>query len=177
MLGRRGLLLGLATLPLGCRRAVASETGGWRAARWGMSGAALDAAFGQTVRRIDPPMAFGHLIAERLIPGVRLGGRHFVAFLQHPPERDGLAQVLLQFYSSRPAPEDFAAVRRALIGELGRPQQRNVDTDYSADFPSFETAVLWHTAGTRVTLRYVDPNMEPYSGVRKSLTVRYTPAA
>lgn len=177
MLARRIVVLSLAALPLGCRRAVAGEPGGWRAARWGMSSAALDTAFGTTIRRVDPPMAFGRLVADRLVPGVHVAGRRFIAFLQHAPERDALAQVLLQFYSSRPAPEDFAAVRQALIAELGPPRQRSADIGDSADMPSFATTVRWRAAGTEVTLRYVDPNAEPYSGVRKSLTVRYTPAA
>lgn len=175
-LSRRALILGFAALPIGCRRAQA-DTGGWRQARWGMDSVALDAAFGTAIRPIDPPMAFGSLLARRAVPDVRIAGRRFTAFLQHPQGRDALRQVLLQFYSGRPAPADFVAVRDLLLAEFGQPRGRNTETDDSRDIPALAATIVWHRHDTQVVLRYVDPNTEPYSGVRKSLTVRYTAVA
>jgi hypothetical protein len=174
-LARRALLLACAALPLGCRRAQAAS-GGWRAARWGMSGKALDAAFGAAVRRLDPPMEFGPFVAERMLAKVELGERRFAAFLQHRPERDALQQVLMRFTGGKPMPADFAAVRDALANELGRPGEASAQTDYSGSFPAFSMAASWKLPDTIVVARYVDPKAEAFSQVRKTLTVRYTAA-
>lgn len=174
-LARRALLLACAALPLGCRRAQAASAG-WRAARWGMSGAALDAAFGAAVRRLDPPMVFGPFVSARMLTKVELGGRRFAAFLQHRPERDALRQVLLRFAGGNPEPADFAAVRDALSAELGRPFETVADTDDRGSFPAFAMAASWRGSGTLVVARYVDPKAEALSRVRKTLTVRYTAA-
>ncbi len=48
--------------------------------------------------------------------------------------------------------------------------------DYSGSFPSFAVSREWRLPTTTVTLAYQDPNAEPYSGVRKDLTIRYAPA-
>jgi hypothetical protein len=179
MLARRALLLACAALPLGCRRAQAAAGtagGGWRAARWGMNGAALDTVFPVVLRRLEPPMVFGPFIAERMLAKVELGQRRFAAFLQHRPDRDALQQVLLRFTGGKPVPADFAAVRDALIAELGRPGEARSETDYSGSFPAFAMAASWQTPGTLVVARYVDPKAEAFSRVRKTLTVRYTAA-
>jgi hypothetical protein len=172
-LGRRMLLFGAVALPLGCRKAQAAAVGGWQAARWEMDGKALDAAFPGAIRRIDPPLHFGPWVAERLVDNVRVGGRRFQALLQHPQGQDRLRQVLLRFNGGTPMPADYAAVKRALIAELGAPLSREAESDYVASFPSFGVAARWRLPGTTVTLRYVDPNAERIR-VRKSLTLRYS---
>jgi hypothetical protein len=174
-LARRILLLGSVLLPLGCRRAqAASRLDGWRNARWNMDGAALDAAFGNAIDRLDPSLQFGPLVADRVVRGVHIGVRRFTAFLQHPANSDHLRQVLLSFAGGKPTPADFAAGRRALEEELGPPHAGSSESAYSASFPSIGVGIQWRFAATHVVLRYVDPNAELYSRVRKTLTVRYT---
>ena len=177
---RRACLIGLTLLPLGCRRAIAGVRPGgprgWQQARWGMDGAELDRLFGDALRRLEPPIEFGPLIADRMVRDARLAGRRFVAFLQHPPKDDRLSQVLMRFNGGTPTPADFAAVKQELQAELGPPEHSKADTDYSGSFPSAQAGLIWRFRFTTIALRYVDRNVESLSRARKDLTVRYTAA-
>lgn len=174
---RRHILLGVGALLAGRPAAAArpADLPGWGETRWGMTPAALDRIFAGRIRIADPPLIFGPLRAARVVERVSVAGRPFVAFLQTGDADGRLAQVLLRYRGARPAPADGAAVRLALAEQLGRADEREVESDYSGSFPSFTVINRWSFATTRVLLRYTDPNGEAGERVAKELIIRYTP--
>lgn len=165
-------VLALGFLIGGLRRAQA-DPGGWRAARWGMSSAELDVAFRAQIRPLAGRMDFGPYVVERQIDIVTVGYREFVALFQMDRRTRRLRQVLLRFRGSRPTRADADAVHAALKDELETLGTMLTYSDYSGTSPSFGLSVQWLFASTGVILRYLDPNAEPGSGVRKELLVRY----
>jgi hypothetical protein len=151
-----------------------ADVAGWDAARWGMSLGTLDHVFAGRIRTVEP-FVFGPFVATRIIERVALGSVPFVVFFQVRPPDQRLAQVLLQFRGSRPTEREQVATRTALAAQLGPPDGRGEDSDYSGTFPSYEIAFRWAFPTTHIVLRYVDPYAEFDRRVRKELLVRYTP--
>lgn len=174
---RRALIAGVvAAILAGAAPVGAADPGGWDRARWGMTAAELGAAFGSDLRAVEPSMVFGPFIARQVVPRVAVAGRPFLAFLQLDASNERLAQVLLRYRGRNPTHSDFAALAAALTAALGPPSGGDSARDYSGSFPSFAVSREWRLPTTTVTLAYQDPNAEPYSAVRKDLTIRYAPA-
>jgi hypothetical protein len=173
----RALACGAATVPLAARTARAerpADVAGWDVARWGMSLGTLDRTFAGRIRTVEP-FVFGPFVATRIIERVLVSGVPFVVFFQVRPPDERLAQVLLQFRGSRPTEREESAVHAELRAQLGPPDGRGEDSDYSGTFPSYEIAFRWAFPTTRIVLRYVDPYGEFDRRVRKELLIRYTP--
>ncbi len=175
---RHALFAALAacTLPPRVASARPDDLPGWDETRWGMSIAALDRAFAGRIRTAETPLIFGPYRATRYLDRVAVAGRPFIAFLQTTGEDQRLAQVLLRYRGSRPAPADGAAVRLALTEQLGPASERDVESDYSGSFPSLTVINRWAFPSTRVLLRYSDPNADAADRIAKELIIRYSPA-
>lgn len=133
----------------------------------------IDAAFPAQTRLPAGRLEFGPFVVERQIDIVTLAQREFVALFQMDRRTRTLRQVLLQFRGSRPSRADANAVHEGVNDELGAKGAARSQSDYRGLTPSFALTVEWRFAQTGVLLRYVDPNAEPGSGVRKELIVRY----
>jgi hypothetical protein len=173
MWSRRRILAVFPAIVGFCAHGARADQGGWRQARWDMSAAELDAAFPAQTRPPAGRLEFGPYVVERQIDLVTIAERGFVALFQMDRRTRLLRQVLLQFRGSRPTHTDAVSVYAALKAELDAPGLVRAHSDYSGTAPSFGLTVEWQLAGTGVVLRYLDPNAEPGSGVRKELIVRY----
>ena len=177
---RLGLLLSAASLiPSESTEAAAAPADllGWGATRWGMSSEELAPILGPGHVRLATPLEYGALIVRDTLPGQRLAGRPFVFLFQLDRATERLAQVLLRYRGDFPMLSDFVAVRDLLAKELGAPQERRGETEYRGTIPWFWIEALWRFPTTEVVLSLVDQNADPYSGQRKTLIVRYSPAA
>lgn len=176
-LTRRHALFGAAAFAVSARTAAArpADLAGWGDARWGMTVQALDRLYAGRIRVAESPLIFGPFRATRYLDRVAVAGRPFIAYLQTNGDDPHLAQVLLRYRGSRPAPADGAAVRMALTEQLGPTSEREVESDYSGSFPSFTVINRWAFPSTRVLLRYTDPNADVSDRVPKELIIRYAP--
>ncbi len=174
---RQALFGGAAVLTAFTRPAVArpADLAGWGETRWGMTLQALDRALAGRIRVAESPLIFGPFRATRFLDRVSVAGRPFIAYLQTRGDDPRLAQVLLRYRGSRPAPADGAAVRIALTAELGPASEREVESDYGGSFPSFTVINRWAFPSTRVLRRYSDPNADVGEREPKELIIRYAP--
>lgn len=179
-LSRRRFAFGLAVAPLAGGmpprpvRAAAADLAGWGDTRWGMSGDDLARVLGARRVRLAAPLRYNEYVVHDTVPGLRIAGRPFVALLQLDRRDARLAQVLLRYRGDFPMLSDFVAVRDLLAAELGAPTERRAETDYRGSFPSFWIEAGWTFPSTVVVLSLVDQNADPFSGQRKTLTIRYS---
>lgn len=131
-----------------------ADLAGWEAARWGMTVADLDRAFGDRLTRLDTPWSFGPLEARRLIADAAVGGVRFTAYLQTDRTTGRLAQVLLERRDAAATPQAQADALTALRARLGPPDPgcaarwRFATTTVTADAIDFRSDALL----------YEDPN-------------------
>ena len=87
-----------AALLLVSLRGVAqpADVEGWRAARWGMTAADLERAFGASLARLPGRWIYGGAYATRALDDVRIGQQRFRAIFQMNANSDRLQQVLLE---------------------------------------------------------------------------------
>ena len=172
---RRRFLLALAGAALARPSfAAPADLAGWGATRWGMSRDELTRVLGPRRVGLATPLQYNEYVVHDTVPGLRLAGRPFVALLQLDRRSERLAQVLLRYRGDFPMLSDFAALRDLLAAELGVPHVRRAETDYRGSFPSFWIEAHWTFPSTAVVLSLVDRNADPYSGQRKTLTIRYS---
>lgn len=126
---------------------------GWRAARWGMDTAELDAAFGDALLPLPARRDYGDAYADRYLPEVRLGGAGFRAFFQMNAADGRLQQVLLEPLARGQPATRFAAVRDAVEAAYG-PPDAHCDADDIAVPVSL--ALSWRFATTSIHLVYFD---------------------
>ncbi len=138
-----------------------------------MTGDEIGRALGTRLKRLTAPLRYNEYFVRETVPGLRVAGRPFIALLQLDQRGERLAQVLLRYPGDFPMLSDFVAVREALAAELGAPAERRAETDYRGDIPSFWIEAEWIFPSTPVVLSLVDRNADPFSGQRKTLTVRY----
>jgi hypothetical protein len=172
---RFGLALAAAAAaPAAPAAAQPADLAGWGETRWGMSRDELARVLGSRRAHLAAPLDYNQLVVRDTVPGLRLAGRPFVALLQLDRQTERLAQVLLRYRGDFPMLSDFVAVRDLLAKDLGAPAERRAETDYRGSIPSFWIEAGWTFPSTAVVLALVDQNADPYSGQRKTLTVRYT---
>jgi hypothetical protein len=173
---RFGLALaGAATAPASLAAAAPPDLAGWGETRWGMSGDELARVLGPRRAHLTAPLDYKEFVVRDTVPGLSLAGRPFVALLQLDRKSERLAQVLLRYRGDFPMLSDFVAVRDLLAKDLGPPAERRAETDYRGSIPSFWIEAGWTFPTTAVVLALVDQNADPFSGQRKTLTVRYSP--
>lgn len=172
---RFGLALcGGALAPAVLAASAPADLAGWDETRWGMSEKELARVLGQRSARLPSPLDYKEFVVRATVPGLRLAGRPFVALLQLDRKTERLAQVLLRYRGDFPMLSDFVALHDLLAADLGAPAERRAETDYRGSIPSFWIEAGWTFPTTAVVLSLVDQNADPFSGQRKTLTVRYT---
>jgi hypothetical protein len=165
---------GGAFAPRSFAASAPADLAGWDETRWGMSENELARVLGRRSARLTSPLDYKELVVRATVPGLRLAGRPFVALLQLDRKTGRLAQVLLRYRGDFPMLSDFVAVRDLLAADLGAPAERRAETDYRGSIPSFWIEAGWTFPTTAVVLALVDQNADPFSGQRKTLTVRYS---
>jgi hypothetical protein len=171
---RRAVLSVVALMLVAGVALAAGDPKGWREARWGMSGEDLAQTFKGTLEPVGATLEYNQYVVKQRIMRVDIAGRPFVVLFQLDKSSEKLKQVLLQFRGSRPMHTDYVEVGKALTAEFGAPAKTRGTGDYSGSFPSYATEMRWCFPTTEIVLRYIDPNAEAGSGVRKDLLIRYT---
>lgn len=141
---------------------------GWRAARWGMTDADLETAFGPTLATLPGRWVFGRAYAVRAVLGETIGGERFNAYFEMGARTDRLEQVLLERRGRGRLGAAFAAVRQALEAEHGPPHAvctaRQPGGAARVDLVwRFPTTTI-HAAFVNLqgsALEYADPNRDP----------------
>jgi hypothetical protein len=169
---RLALLLALASAAGGVG-AEPQDVRGWRQARWGMSEAELEAAFGRELMRPEAAPEFDGLVVHEIIPQAAVSGRPFIAYFQLDPKSLRLKQVLLTYRGKRPTHTDYATIARGLEAELGPSDETKTERFYQS-VPGFRVERVWRRPTTTVTLHFSQPNFEHPNGERGSLTLRYS---
>ncbi len=104
--------------------AAPDDLDGWKAARWGMTTAEIEAAFGAQLTVLPGRWIYGGAYAERAILETRVGDLAFTAYFQMNDETDRLQQVLLERRQQDAAnPAGLEALRRALEARYGLASQ------------------------------------------------------
>jgi hypothetical protein len=122
----RGAILHVAALAIGTlviliHAASAADLAGWHGTAWGMSAAEVDAALGDAVKPVDPPLVYGGASAAREVPDVDVAGYGYRALLQFSSDDGRLQQVLLERSRRPDASKAYAAALDAFITAFGEP--------------------------------------------------------
>ncbi len=104
--------------------AAPADLAGWDAARWGMTTAEIEAAFGARLTTLPGRWIYGGAYAERAVLETRVGGLAFTAYFQMNAESGRLQQVLLERRQQDAAnPAVLQALRKALEARFGPASQ------------------------------------------------------
>jgi hypothetical protein len=137
--------------------AVAAQHGdGWNGTRWGMSPAEIDAALGEAVQRVEPPLRYAGASARRALPEVDVAGYAYRALLQFADEDGGLQQVLLQRDRRLDAPRAFAAALAAFTAAHGAPDLVCDSPRTGPDTSPIVRERVWREGATTVHLVFLD---------------------
>jgi len=163
----RGALLRILAIALPLAPALAPEAAiarpadvaGWQAARWGMSEAELDRAFGEALAQLPVSTpggrwVYGNAYATRYIEQVPLGENDFRALFQMNDDTDRLQQVLLE-PQQRARPEaTFRDTLDALRATYG-PADARCATRLADGTPRL-AEYQWRFATTVIHLTFLD---------------------
>lgn len=119
------VLLCAALAAAGAVPARPADVAGWDAARWGMSGTELDAAFAGRIEHLEGRVEYYRAYADRIVRDVAVGPVLFVAYLQLGSESGRLVRVLLERRGATDA--DYRAARAALTRRWGAPDARDAE--------------------------------------------------
>ena len=104
--------------------AAPADLAGWEAARWGMTTAEIEAAFGARLTILPGRWVYGGAYAERAILEARVGDLAFTAYFQMNDRTDRLQQVLLERRQQDAAnPAGLEALRQILEARYGAASQ------------------------------------------------------
>jgi hypothetical protein len=149
------LLLMTAITPMAAAEAMAApaDVDGWRQARWDMTQAELEDAFGKTLDRLPGRWEYGSAHAEYALFDVELGGERFTAYFQMNERDDRLQQVLLQ--APRAATDlAYRSVLAALKRRYGEPDETCAVSKAGGGPLWIEST--WHFPTTTVHLTLLD---------------------
>jgi len=192
------LLLASLVLSVPTFAAAPTDVQGWRAARWGMDGAALDQAFGESIDRLPGRWEYGGAYATRGVLDIDIAGYRFNAFFQMNDGTDRLQQVLLEGLRQRATQISHRRVIEHFRGQLGEPTQvchaprKTGDPEIVAvrwRFPSTTVHVGLLDFHTTAVMHYdpnidtIDPRVPSYKhriitrrSVPRRIIVRFHPA-
>ena len=94
--------------------AAPEDLPGWEAARWGMTAAELEAAFGARLSPLPGRWIYGGAYARQAILKTSLGGLDFTAYFQMSETDDRLQQVLLERRQQQALPGSFEKLQGQL---------------------------------------------------------------
>lgn len=153
----RRLGLGLAL----CFVASAAQSGtapddvpGWDAARWGMTRAQLEEAFGDRVNVLSGRWLYGGAYAELSVTEVLVGDLTFAAYLQMDRENDRLRQVLLERRRVGATPAIFERLIDGLEETYGEPSQICAQ-DQTGGQP-LDYQLIWRFPTTTIHVKFLD---------------------
>jgi hypothetical protein len=134
--------------------AQSPEPDGWRAARWGMTEAELERAFGARLVRLPGRWIYGGAYATRALDDIELGDARFRAFFQMNAESDRLQQVLLEPLR-RTGPESLFRDTLAELRETYGPPSAACKVPRSGGGP-LSLEFWWRFPSTTVHLTFLD---------------------
>ena len=122
---RRSLIAWTIALWAAAQPAAAApgDLPGWEAARWGMTAAELESAFGERLSPLPGRWVYGGAYARQAILKVTLGGLDFTAYFQMGEIDGRLQQVLLERRQQQALPVSFEKLQDHLEGLYGPASQ------------------------------------------------------
>lgn len=160
------ILLLLLAAPLA---AAPDDVSGWRAARWGMTAAELEAAFDGRLTRLPGRREYGGAYAELALLGVRVAGHRFDAYFQMGETSGRLQQVLLERARRWAGPRGFVELAEALRRRYGPPTRTCADAGDGGRPTAAEAVWRFPTTTVHAVLldfytsgmAFDDPNVDP----------------
>lgn len=143
--------------------------GGWDRARWGMSGAKLQAAYGNQLKTLPNPMQFAQAYAALALPNHELVGSRFTAFFQMDRATGRLGQVLIERRRHYATIALFRRIEAEMIARHGQPCRRRDAPGEPADHAMAVLERSWVMPGGAIHLTFLDFRND----IPKRLVVRY----
>jgi hypothetical protein len=127
---------------------------GWRAARWGMTEAELEQAFGASLVRLPGRWIYGGAYATRALDDVKLATQRFRAIFQMNAQTNRLQQVLLEPIRQSGQEILFASTGAELRARYGPPSESCAVPRAGGGPLSVE--LFWRFQTTTVHLTFLD---------------------
>ncbi len=127
---------------------------GWDLARWKMSTAALDKAYGDRLQKLDPALNFGAAYVDRVLRKVTYGKLDFTAYFQMDAGNHQLVQVMLERRRGQASPAAFKNLLESLNADYGTPSKTCLVN--KAEKEPFVETVMWKVPGTVVEASFLD---------------------
>ncbi len=121
-----------------------------------MNAVELDALYGPTLRRLDPPLRYGNAYVDRALPGVDIGRFAYVAQFQMNSDTGRLQQVLLERKRAGVTPKAFGAALEALESAYGPPDLVCDSPRRGAAASPIERERVWRGPTTTIHLSFLD---------------------
>jgi hypothetical protein len=131
-----------------------ADVEGWRQARWGMSEAELERAFGAALDRLPDRREYGGAYATRYLADAALGEVRVRAFFQMSTQDGGLQQVLLEPQQRAQQEDLFRSAGDTLRAAFGEPDGR-CETPRVRGGP-LAVELWWRFPTTTVHLAWLD---------------------
>ena len=148
--------LAVATLVTLTHAATAADLAGWHGTAWGMATAEVDAALGDVVKPVEPPLVYGGAQATREIPETDVAGYGYRALLQFSNEGGRLQQVLLERSRLPDAPKAYAAALDAFSRDYGAPTLVCNSPRTGEHTSPITRERVWRLATTTLHLVFID---------------------
>lgn len=135
--------------------AAPADVPGWRAARWGMSEAELQAAFPGALTRLAEPRVYGHATAPLALLDTPFAGLDFDAFFQMNEASGRLQQVLLERRRPLATPADFERLLSGLRDAYGDPAESCLSPRKPGGEP-LRYELIWRFATSTLHASFLD---------------------
>jgi hypothetical protein len=138
------------------RVSLAADAHDWTGTRWGMSAPEVDAALGEAVAPVDPPLVYGGAKATREVPVSDVAGYPYRALLQFGEADGALQQVLLERNRRPDAPKAYVAALEAFTAAYGEPA---LVCDSPRTGPATSPITrerVWRLSATTIHLVFID---------------------
>ena len=146
----------------------------WQKARFGMTGAQIESAFGSEVKKYANPDVYSGAYVEHKIPSLILSGQNFTVYFQMDSYTSCLSKILIApakegaKLNSNSAEEVAQQLEQSLTEKYGQPQKLRDEKDRSG----INRRLLWKNGTTDIQL-----NLTIYSGssIEPMLSLSYEP--
>ncbi len=134
--------------------AAPADVLGWKAARWGMTSAELQAALPTGLTELPGRWEYGRAYADHAVFGTELGGLAFDAYFQMSKQTHRLQQVLLERRRVGATPAAFEQLLESLEQIYGPPDERCQQAKTGGQPLRYE--LLWRFPTTTLHAAFLD---------------------
>lgn len=134
----------------------AADLPGWVDTRWGMTAGEADAALGDAIEPVDPPLLYGGAKATREVPEAEVAGYPYRALLQFSDANGELQQVLLERSRQPAAPRAYVAALDGFTAAFGEPTLVCDSPRTGAATSPITRERVWRLPTTTIHLVFID---------------------